>query len=202
MHSSVGFSAAAWSAPAGRDNRKTGTILDWGFAPLASAVDGFRLSGSGEPQLAGHFAAPRPPALGGPVPPGTPATLGGAVTPDGRWLLLADGGWGADVVSVAAAERGSRNPVIGQLSAGAGLAGATELAVSRDGRYVFISLQHVRRVEVYDLPAAIAGHFRGPDGSARSPPGPTPSDWRSLQTVDGCIRSAKEGAPRGPEPCP
>jgi DNA-binding beta-propeller fold protein YncE len=147
---------------------------DWAFASLASAVDVFRLAGTKPPELASRFTAPSPATDGSPVPPGTPATLGSAVTPDGRWLLLADAGWGADVVSVAAAERGSRDPVIGQLSAGTGLAGATEVTVSRDGRYVFVSLEYARKVEVYDLPAAIAGHFGKAGWVGAIPAGPDP----------------------------
>jgi DNA-binding beta-propeller fold protein YncE len=106
------------------------------------------------------------------LPPGRPArlirtiampepTAGLALTPDGRLLLLA-GGSGAVVVSVPAAERGSGGVVLGELSAtGARLAGAIEVAVSRDSRYAFVSLEDAAQVAVFDLAKALADHFLG-----------------------------------------
>jgi DNA-binding beta-propeller fold protein YncE len=131
----------------------------WAFASLRTEIDVLRLSGQQRPELSGHFTAPRPPLRNGQEPLGTPAALGEAITPNGRWLVVADYGWGADVVSVAAAERGSADPVIGQLAASAGLAGATEVAVSTDSRYAFVSLQLGQKIVVYNLSSAIAGHF-------------------------------------------
>jgi DNA-binding beta-propeller fold protein YncE len=146
----------------------------WAFASLRTAVDVLRLSGQKRPDLLGRFTAPRPPLGHGQVPLGTPAALGEAITPNGKWLLVADYGWGADVVSVAAAERGSADPVIGQLSASAGLAGATEVAVSPDSRYAFISLQRGQKIVVYNLPSAIADGFGKAGYVGSIPTGPDP----------------------------
>jgi DNA-binding beta-propeller fold protein YncE len=89
-------------------------------------------------------------------------TAGVALTPDGRYLLLA-GGAGAVVVSVSAAERGSPRAVLGRLAApGAVQAGAIE--VSSDGRYAFVSLEDADQIAVFDLAAALADGFRGSDG--------------------------------------
>jgi hypothetical protein len=44
------------------------------------------------------------------------AIYGEALTPAGRYLLAADGGAGAEVISVAAAERGSSRAVLGDMT--------------------------------------------------------------------------------------
>jgi DNA-binding beta-propeller fold protein YncE len=146
----------------------------WAFASLRTAVDVLRLSGQNRPELVGHFTVPRPPLGHSQVPLGTRAALGEAITPNGEWLLLANYGWGADVVSVASAERNSSDPVIGQLSAGTGLAGATEVAVSPDSRYAFISLQRIQKIVVYNLSSAITGHFGRAGYVGSIPTGPDP----------------------------
>jgi DNA-binding beta-propeller fold protein YncE len=89
---------------------------------------------------------------------GSQSTLGMAVTPDRRYLLIADGAEGAMVVSVHRAEAGARHAVLGTLGGLAG-GGAIEVAVSRDGRYAFVSLEDSSQIAVYSLAAAIAGHF-------------------------------------------
>ncbi len=64
------------------------------------------------------------------------------------------------MVSVAAAEAGSPRAVLGDLSAGQGRTGdAVEVAVSRDGRYAFVSLEDQARIAVYDLRLALADSF-------------------------------------------
>jgi DNA-binding beta-propeller fold protein YncE len=90
---------------------------------------------------------------------------GMALTPDGRYLLLA-GTNGAVVVSVSAAEQGSSQAVLGQLSApsGSGTDGAIEVAVSADGQYAFVSLEYASTIAVFDLPTAVTGGFSGDDG--------------------------------------
>jgi DNA-binding beta-propeller fold protein YncE len=92
-----------------------------------------------------------------------PDALGNSLTPDGRYLLVADGADGATVVSVRAAEKGARHAVLGTLSQpgeSGPLGGAIEVASSPDGRYVFVSVEYQARIAVYDLHAAIARHFR------------------------------------------
>ena len=114
-----------------------------------------------------------------------PATVGGAdgmaLTPDGRWLLVAAQA-GTAVLSVAALERGGRHPVAGILSdAGAG---QTEVAVSGDGRYAFVTDETSGGLSVFDLALArregyaapgvavgIVPLARGPVGVAIAPGG-------------------------------
>ena len=88
--------------------------------------------------------------------------LGSAMTGDGRYLLVADGRDGATVIGVRAAERGGRGAVLGTLSepVDSGSGGAIEVTSSPDGRYAFVAVEYESRVAVYDLRAAIAGHFR------------------------------------------
>jgi DNA-binding beta-propeller fold protein YncE len=87
---------------------------------------------------------------------------GVALTRNGRYLLLAAGA-GAVVVSVSAAEQGSSQAVLGELSVpGAGTsnaASAIEVALSADGRYVFVSLEYAYQIAVFDLAQAIASGF-------------------------------------------
>ncbi|MGH2851743.1 MAG: YncE family protein [Solirubrobacteraceae bacterium] len=82
----------------------------------------------------------------------------------GRYLLVADGRDGADVISVARAEAGAPHPVLGVLKEPArarlGGAGAIEVASSPDGHYVFVSLEGGAQLTVYDLQAALADQFR------------------------------------------
>jgi DNA-binding beta-propeller fold protein YncE len=89
-------------------------------------------------------------------------SVGNSLTADGRYLLVADGGDGASVVSVARAESGAQHPVLGTLQeseSGHG-GGAIEVASSPDGRYAFVSIEYGARVAVYDLRAALADGFR------------------------------------------
>jgi DNA-binding beta-propeller fold protein YncE len=90
----------------------------------------------------------------------TPA--GEALTPGDRYLLVADDGDGADVISVAAAEDGSGNAVLGRMDNAEGQ-GAVTVALSPDGRYAFVALEDSAGIAVYNLRRAIAGGF-GPAG--------------------------------------
>jgi DNA-binding beta-propeller fold protein YncE len=142
--------------PAGLQGSPFGVAVtaggQWAFASLGSAVAVLRLS-AGRP--AAVVRSIELPAL----------TAGVALTRDGRYLLLA-GGAGAVVVSVSAAEQGSPHAVLGELSAPGGSdAGAIEVAVSRDGRYAFVSLEDANQVAVFNLAAAVADGFGGSDGS-------------------------------------
>ncbi len=86
---------------------------------------------------------------------------GNVLTPDGRYLLLANGGNGAVVVSVRRAESGAGHAVLGSLSQHGvhGPGGAIEVVSSPDGRYAFVSVEYEARIAVYDLRAALADHF-------------------------------------------
>lgn len=103
--------------------------------------------------------------------------VGVSLTADGRYLLIADGGDGADVVDVARAEAGAKGAVLGRLatgSAGRFGGGAIEVAASRDGRYAFVSLEDAGMIAVYRLADAIAGHFAKPNYVGAIPTGIAP----------------------------
>jgi DNA-binding beta-propeller fold protein YncE len=118
--------------------------------------------------------------------PGSSPPLGETLTRDGRYLLAA-AGTGAAVVSVARAERGSPDPVLGLLSApGAGSfadESAVEVATSPGDAFAFVTREYSDDIAVFDLRAALARHFRtsgfvgtvplghGPVGMAVSPDG-------------------------------
>ncbi len=118
----------------------------WAFASLGSGLAVLRLSAGRPADLVRWVDLPA-------------YTAGAALTPDGRYLLLATGA-GAIVVSVVAAERGSGQQVLGELSApGVTRAGGDEVAVSAGGRYAFVSLEYTDRIAVFDLAQAIASGF-------------------------------------------
>lgn len=90
-------------------------------------------------------------------------SLGDSLTPDGRYLLVANGVAGATVVDVQRAETGSADAVLGTLIHGAGATGpggAIEVASSADSHFVFVSLEDSGTEAVYNLQAAAAAHFR------------------------------------------
>ena len=96
--------------------------------------------------------------------------LGETITPDGKYLLAADGN-GAVVISVARAESGAASAVLGTLAApsgsgtgqGALSASATEVATSRDGRYAFVTLEYDQRAAVFNLADAVSRGFGSAD---------------------------------------
>jgi DNA-binding beta-propeller fold protein YncE len=100
--------------------------------------------------------------------------LGEALTPDGRYLLAADDGAGAEVISVAAAEKGGAHAVLGDMTDSAGT-GAIAVAVSPDGSYAFVSLESSGVVAVFSLRRALAGGFGTAGYVGAIPVGPTPT---------------------------
>jgi DNA-binding beta-propeller fold protein YncE len=76
------------------------------------------------------------------------------VAPTGKYVLAA-AGRGAVVLDAAAAISGAGHPVLGSLSAPAGVVGsgpgAAEVAVSPDSRYAFVTLEGAGAVAVFDL---------------------------------------------------
>ena len=88
--------------------------------------------------------------------PGGQQGLGEALTPDGRYLLVAATSETA-VLDVARLESGSGQAVAGSLPAPGG---AIEVATSADGRFVFTSLEAAGAVEVSDLARALSAGFR------------------------------------------
>lgn len=126
--------------------------------------------------------------------------LGATVTPDGRYLLVASGS-GAIVLSVARAQAGDADAVLGTLGDGAPApsvrsqragdrtaarrsrrtavprppgSGAIEVASSRDGRFAFVSLEDSQQIAVYRLAGALADHFRDSSYVGAIPTGVAP----------------------------
>ena len=91
---------------------------------------------------------------------GQPA--GETITPDGKYLLAADGD-GAVVISVARAESGAASAVLGALAAPSGSGSAIEVATSRDGRYAFVTLEYDQRAAVFNLAGAVSRGFGSAD---------------------------------------
>jgi DNA-binding beta-propeller fold protein YncE len=100
--------------------------------------------------------------------------FGEALTPDGRYLLVADGGSGAIVISVGRAENGQPDAVLGTLSSFGPGDGAIEVAVSPDGRFAFVSLEDSASIAVYNLPQALASGFGAADFVGLIPVGSAP----------------------------
>ncbi len=86
------------------------------------------------------------------------APHGEVITPDGRYLLAAAGS-GAVVISVVRAEQHRRGSVLGTLASPHG-DGAVEVAVSRDGRFAFVTLEQSGTMAVFNLRAALASGLR------------------------------------------
>lgn len=128
---------------------------------------------------------------------------GVALTPNGRYLVVADGDGGVYVLGVEAAEQGSSPALVGQLTS-TGI-GAIEASVSPDGTFVFVTLEYSNEVAVFNLRQALASGFsdntpvgmvpvgRAPVGLATSSNGrylyvtsevAPPSTQGSLSTVD------------------
>ena len=88
------------------------------------------------------------------------------VTPDGRYVLGAVGG-GLVVLDAAGVNAGTRHALLGSLAAPPSVVGtgpgAAEIAVSRDSRYAFVTLEAAGAVAVFDLHIAIRTGF-GPRG--------------------------------------
>jgi DNA-binding beta-propeller fold protein YncE len=105
----------------------------WSFVVLGRYVGVFRTGTTGRETLISQV---RLPDSGG---------AGDALSPDGRYLLVADGATGAVVIGVHAAETGGKHAVLGVLSAPSVTAtGAIEVAVTADDRYAFVSLEYGR----------------------------------------------------------
>jgi DNA-binding beta-propeller fold protein YncE len=98
--------------------------------------------------------------------------LGETLAGGGRYLLAASG-TGAIVISVARAERGGAGAVLGTLASPSG-AGAIEVAVSRDSRFAFVSLEASARVAVFDLQRALTHGFGPADYVGAIPVGLAP----------------------------
>lgn len=80
---------------------------------------------------------------------------GEALTPDGRYLVVADGASGAVIVDVARAVGGAPGPVVGRAKAPAD-GGAVGVAISPDSRFAFVAMEKAGTLAVFDLAKAVA----------------------------------------------
>ena len=131
------------------------------------------------------------------------------LTPDERYLLVANGS-GATVVSAQAAEQGGGNAVLGTLSSGGSgpAGGAIEVATSPMSRFAFVSLENSGKIAVFNLQQALASHSRtagfvggraagvAPVGLAVSPNG----DWLYSTSELESIRALRRTDAAGREP--
>ncbi len=85
------------------------------------------------------------------------AQRGMALTHDGLFLVAAVNS-GASVINVAAAEQGSKNPVVGTLTSSLGNQ-AVEVAISPDDRFAFVTLQGGASMVVFNLQRALSQGF-------------------------------------------
>ena len=93
--------------------------------------------------------------------PAPGAAKGEAITSDGRYLLVA-GNHGAVVINVQQAEQGAASPVVGKLTSPQG-SGATQVALSPDDKFAFVTLQNSARMAVFNLQLALSGNFSPKD---------------------------------------
>jgi len=120
---------------------------NWSFVAADNSVGVFRIGPTALPSFANLVS------VGG-------ALEGAVLTPDGRYLLAAEG-TGAVVISVSRAESGEP-AVLGTLSSGTS-SGAVEVTVSPDGRFAFVSLENSGSIAVFDLQQALTKGFSSAD---------------------------------------
>ncbi len=92
------------------------------------------------------------------LPPGHGAR-GLALTPDKKYLLVANLRAGADVINVAKAIADQPDALVGTLSAPQPAQGAFEVALSADGQFAFVTIAGDQEVAVFNLNLALADGF-------------------------------------------
>jgi DNA-binding beta-propeller fold protein YncE len=142
----------------------------WAFVAVGPSIQVLRTGVSLAPVKVATLPVPlkASPTLG----PGL--LLGDTLTPDGRYLLAADDGSGAVVVSVDRAEQGRPDAVLGTLSDPYGGVGAIEVAVSPDGDYAFVTQEDSNRAAVFNLHRALTQGFGTADFVGTIPLGVAP----------------------------
>ena len=179
-----GCSTAAAHAPALPAVRRTMTsvpVSPFGVVTSANGRWVFVSDAHGITVLRAAGPAASPKVVRSVPIPGAPELLGEALTPDGRYLLVAASNETV-VLSVAGLESGSSRVLAGALPLTGG--GAIAVAVSANGRFAFTSLENSASVEVSNLSRALSAGFnasgvsvgrvptgRAPVGAAVSPNG-------------------------------
>jgi DNA-binding beta-propeller fold protein YncE len=136
----------------------------WAFVAVGASIEVLR---TGLPLAPAEVATI--PVPGGP--------LGVTLTRDGRYLLAASGS-GAVVLSVARAEQGRADAVLGTLNdpqnEPAGPSGAIEVTVSADGDYAFVTQEDNYQAAVFNLHRALTQGFGSGDFVGTIPLGLAP----------------------------
>jgi DNA-binding beta-propeller fold protein YncE len=130
------------------------------------------------------------------VLPVSASPVGETLTPDGRYLLAASGS-GAVVISVARAEQGRPDAVIGTLTDPEDGGGAIEVAVSPDGKYAFVTQEDSERAVVFNLHQALAQGFSGADYVGAIPLGLAPVGM-AISPDGRWLYLTSEGTPSNP----
>jgi DNA-binding beta-propeller fold protein YncE len=133
----------------------------WAFVALINSIEVLRIGPSLGPVMVRTILLPQ----------GT--AVGETLTHDGRYLLAASGS-GAVVLSVARAEQGNPDAELGTLSDPGGGSGATEVAVSPDGDYAFVTQEDSQRAAVFNLHRALTQGFGPADFVGTIPLGIAP----------------------------
>ena len=167
------------------DGRWAFAVTEGGPGSAASSVEVLRLTTgtgtAGAPGVTKVRSVPLATAPGAAaLPAGAAEAAGAAMTPDGKYLVVAAGS-GAVVLSVARAEAGTAGAVLGALTApsraggpgGAG-GGAIEVAVSPDSQRVIVTLEDDAEAAVFNLAAALAHGFGAADYVGAIPLGLAP----------------------------
>ena len=94
--------------------------------------------------------------------------LGETITPDGRYLLAADGNGAVSMPSTTLAAPDSARATLmttapGGTGQGAASGSAIEVATSGDGRYAFVTLEYGQRAAVFNLAGAVSRGFGSAD---------------------------------------
>jgi DNA-binding beta-propeller fold protein YncE len=135
---------------------------------------------------------------------------GEAVTPDGRFVLVAAGS-GLTVVDAAKARRPGARALLGSLQAVRATAdtgaldprSAIEVAVTPDGRYAFVSLEYLGKIAVFDLRVARASGWKHSGLRGLIPIGlvnvglTVSPDGQTLYATRAIVRSGQSTAQRG-----
>jgi DNA-binding beta-propeller fold protein YncE len=149
----VGTGGSPYGAAESREEEFT-------FVTVGNAVDVFRNGGTLAPTLVRTIAV-------------NGAGRGIVATHNGRFLVAAAGS-GAVVISVAAAEQGAPDPVVGSLASPNGT-GAVEVSLSPGDNFAFVTLQSSAEMAVFRLQAALASGFSASDFVGYVPLGPQPA---------------------------
>jgi serine/threonine protein kinase len=127
------------------------------------------------------------------------ADKGLALTKDGKYMLAA-GGSGAVVISVAEAEQGVADPVVGRLQAPHGNS-AVGVVVSPDSKFAFVTLQATTHMAVFNLAQALASGFGPSDFVGFVPLGVQPVGITRSDDGKWLYVTSFQRKP-GPEPAP